>query len=262
MRRHVQRMGSGRRDLGVALRRIQTFVGDGGIVVEMDQVVCDARVPGLALEDRLQDRRALELVRIGLIVWRCCDVEGDRIADLGLVVLGIPGREILHRLQVRLHAAGVRNRLVVRIEDEQGVDVVPLALRLGAERLALLQRRETEREVVLRRRDVRVHQGAERDAPVGDGAAGIGLERLAEDLRRLAVPERVLVAHGAVEPPLRRVVARRIEVNRSESPVAVVLSRSSGWWERGDRKRKCGSEEGTSHHPLPSWLGSAAGQEG
>ena len=44
-----------RRDLRVALRRIKAFLGNRGIVVEVDQIVGNAGVPGLAFENRLQD---------------------------------------------------------------------------------------------------------------------------------------------------------------------------------------------------------------
>ena len=56
------RVRRGRRDLGIALGGIDAFVRQGRRVVEMDQVVGDARMPRLALEDLLQDGRALELV--------------------------------------------------------------------------------------------------------------------------------------------------------------------------------------------------------
>jgi hypothetical protein len=56
-----------RRDLGVAHGGVEAFLGDRRIVVEVDQIVGDARMPGLALEDRLQDGRAFELIGIALV---------------------------------------------------------------------------------------------------------------------------------------------------------------------------------------------------
>ena len=60
-------MRRGRRDLGVTPRSVEALFRDRRRVVEVDQVVRDARVLRLALEDRLEDRRALELVGVGLV---------------------------------------------------------------------------------------------------------------------------------------------------------------------------------------------------
>lgn len=97
--------------------------------------------------------------------------------------------------------------VVVGIEGHQSVDIVALALGLGPNRLGLLQRGEPEDEIVLGRGNMRVEQQTERNSPIGDGAVGIGLDRLLEYLLGLPIPERVLVAHPAVEAPLRRFVA-------------------------------------------------------
>ena len=67
MRRHMLCVRGVGRDLGVEPRRIKALLGDRRIVVEMDQVVRDAGMLRLALKDRLQDRRSLELVGIGLV---------------------------------------------------------------------------------------------------------------------------------------------------------------------------------------------------
>jgi len=69
----------------------------------------------------------------------------------------------------------------------------------------------------------RVEQQAHRDAPIGDGTLRIGLERLLENLLRGAIPERVLVAHAAIEPPLSDLVARGLEVDRAEPLVGLLL---------------------------------------
>src|SRR3954453_3892455 len=69
VRRHMQGVRCRRRDLGVALGSVESLPCDRRIVIEMDQVMRDAGMPRLALEDRLQDSGALELVGIGLVVW-------------------------------------------------------------------------------------------------------------------------------------------------------------------------------------------------
>ena len=65
-----------------------------------------------------------------------------------------------------------------------------------------------------------------RDAPVGDPAFRIGLEHILEYLLGLPIPERMLVAHAAIEPPLRRLVARRREMDGAESLVGLFLAES------------------------------------
>jgi len=60
-------MGRGRSDLGIATGGVEALIGDGRIVVEVDQIVGDAGMLGLALEDGLQDGRALELIGIALV---------------------------------------------------------------------------------------------------------------------------------------------------------------------------------------------------
>ena len=66
----------------------------------MDQVVRDARMLRLALADRLEDRRALELVGIGLVARRGRDVQRDGVEDLRFVVVRIFRRQLLHRLEI------------------------------------------------------------------------------------------------------------------------------------------------------------------
>src|SRR5215813_10500962 len=54
MRWHVLGVGRRRRDFRVTLRCLEAFLRERRIVVEMDEIVGDARVLGLALEDRFQ----------------------------------------------------------------------------------------------------------------------------------------------------------------------------------------------------------------
>ena len=218
------RVGRGRRDLGIALGGADPFLRKRRSVVEMDQIVRDARMMRLALEDRFQDGRALALVGIGLVVGRGRDVERDGVKYLRFVVGRIALRQRLHRLQIRLHPRAMGDLVVIGIEHQQRIDEIALAVGLGADRLRLLNGGQTERQIGCRRRGVRVVEQAERDAPIRDPAFRIGLERLLEYLLGFAIPERMLVSHGPVEPPLRRLVARRGEMNGPESLVGFVLA--------------------------------------
>ena len=144
----------------------------------MDQIVGDAGVLRLPLPDRLQDRGALELVGVGLVGGRRRHVQGDGIENLRLVVVGIFCRQRLHLLQVGLHPRRLRGLVVVNIHHRQRVDVVALALGLGASGLCLLDRRKPERKIGRRYRAVRIVEQRQRDTPIGDGAFRIGLDRL------------------------------------------------------------------------------------
>jgi hypothetical protein len=74
-------LGVGRRsrDLRVTLGCLEAFLRERRIVVEVDEIVRDARVLGLALEDRFQQRRTFELVGIGLVSRGSRNVERDRV---------------------------------------------------------------------------------------------------------------------------------------------------------------------------------------
>src|SRR5262249_20578843 len=121
-----------RGDLGIAPGRIEPFLGKRRMVVEVDQIVSDARMSRLTLEDRLQQHNACELVRIGLIVGRSCNIEHNRVADLSLIIVRITLSQGFHRLQVRLYPLAMWDSLMIRVESEQSVDIVTLALRLSA----------------------------------------------------------------------------------------------------------------------------------
>ena len=76
-------------DPGIAQRRIEALLGEGGIVVGVNQIVRHARMLRPALGDRLQDGSRLELVGVGLVRRRRSDVEREGIVDLHFVVIGI-----------------------------------------------------------------------------------------------------------------------------------------------------------------------------
>ncbi|MFZ0854971.1 MAG: hypothetical protein WAO08_37960 [Hyphomicrobiaceae bacterium] len=97
--------------------------------------------------------------------------------------------------------------VVIGIHQQQGVDVVALAFRLGMHRLGLLDGGEAGCEVGLGNGVVRIVEQGQGDTPVGHGTGRVGLEDLFEDLFRREVPERVLIAHGPVKAALRHVIA-------------------------------------------------------
>ena len=62
--------------------------------------------------------------------------------------------------------------------------------------------------------------------PHGQSAFSIGLEHILENLLGSLVPERVLIAHAAIESPLRRLVAGRGEMDGAELLIGLVLAES------------------------------------
>jgi len=58
---------------------------------------------------------------------------------------------------------------------------------------------------------------------MGDGALRIGLQRFLEKLLGRAVPERVLVAHGTVETPLRDLIAGGRKMDQAKPLFTCVL---------------------------------------
>ena len=208
------------------------------IVVEVDQVVRDARMLRQPLGDRLQDRGALALLGVGLVVQVGRGVERDGVGDLRLVVVRIFRRDLLLRVAERADALDVAELVVIGIHQHQRVDVVALALGLGADRLGLLDGREAGREVGPRDRVMRVVEQRERDAPLRHGAGRVGLQRLLEDLLRGEVPEGVLIAHPAVEAALRDLVARGLEMYAAELLVDVALRRRAAATMKGQTPRR------------------------
>ncbi|MGY2916046.1 hypothetical protein ACVWYP_001676 [Bradyrhizobium sp. USDA 3262] len=203
VRRHVLGMRRVFGDLGIAHRRGEALLRERRVVVEMDQIVGDAGVLGLAREDRFEQRRALQLVGVGLVARRGRDVERDRIGDLRLVIVGIVRRDLLFGRQESLHAGAVIDLVVVDIHRRDRIDVFPLARGAGIQRLAFFRSFKAERKVFRWRRCMRIVEVAERDPPIGDGALWVGLQHLLEGASRRAVPERMLIQHGPIEQLLR-----------------------------------------------------------
>ena len=83
---------------------------------------------------------------------------------------------------------------------------------------------------------MRIGEVREGNAPIGHAAGGIGLGDLLEYLFRLRVPERVLVAHAAVEAALCDLVTGGGEMHSPETLVDILL-RESGLRE-GHAERK------------------------
>ncbi len=93
----------------------------------------DAGVLRLAPENGSEDSRTFELVGIGLVGGQSRGVEGQRVVDLRLVVVRVALCQCLHRLGVSLCAREMTEFVMVDIDEGKRVDVVALALGLGAD---------------------------------------------------------------------------------------------------------------------------------
>src|SRR5262249_5071265 len=116
-------------------------------------------------------------------------------------------RDRLDRLEIGLDPRAMGNFVIIRIEHQERIDEIALTLRLGTHGLGLLDRRKTEGKISRRRRIMRIVEHAQRNAPISDPAFWIGLEHFLENLLGFPIPERMLVSHATVKPPLRRLVA-------------------------------------------------------
>jgi len=73
---------------------------------------------------------------------------------------------------------------------------------------------------------------------------GSAFQDLLENLLRVEIPVRVLIAHAAVEAPLRDLVARGPETHVAELLIGGVLcGRRRGQSKRDDRRRDRGKEQ-------------------
>ena len=157
------------------------------------------RMVGLRGEDRLEDRRGLELAGIGLVVRVRSDVERERMENRGFLILGVALRELLHCLFVPQHALAP-GRPVVRVKGCDRFDVVALALRLGRGRQTFVHRGLAFQQHILRRLPAkRIEQPVDAYAPVGDRARRVGGQHLEKSLAAFREPERMQQRHAALE---------------------------------------------------------------
>jgi hypothetical protein len=224
VRRHVLSVRGGRRNPGVSLGCIQPLFRKRRRVIEMDQVVRHAGMPRLALEDRLQNGRAFKLICVGLVIGRGGNVERDGVKDLCFVIIGVLLRQCFHGFQVSLDPRAVDDLVVIGVENGKGIDVITFALRLGTNRLSLLNGSKSERKIRCRRWSMRIIEQAQSDAPIGNPTFRIGLEDILKYLLGRLIPERVLVSHATIKPSLRSLVARGVEMNGAESLVGLFLT--------------------------------------
>ncbi len=154
---------------------------------------------GIGNEQGLQQRRRLERPREGLVVEVMVGTHREPVEDLRLDVVGIRGRELLHRLLIGEGALTVRHRRMVLVERRERRDVVALARRGSPNFLRLLDRLGALLQLQPYRPAAGIIGCDHRQAPMRHAAARIEARNLVE--RRFApLPvEGVVQRHGAVE---------------------------------------------------------------
>src|SRR6267378_2638683 len=112
----------GWRDFGVHARSPQTLLGKHRIVVAMNDVVGDAGMMRLLLEDGLKNFATFALIRESLVGFRGGDGQSQRMKDGGFAVRGVGSLQLAHFL---LEDAGVRCvvLVVLAINSRQSVNV-------------------------------------------------------------------------------------------------------------------------------------------
>ena len=239
----------------ILARCAYTLCRDRRRVVAVDQVVGHAGVIRVLPELLLQDRRRLEVRRVGLVRLRLRARDVERREDLRFVVGRVARRERLVRLRARCLPVLLRARREVPVVRRHRFDVVALALRLRADAPSFVDRglrllRTLGRSALS---GERIDHQYRSDAPVGDRALRVGLQHVAECLLAGREPERMQHGDGAIERGLHLGIAARRKGN---------LAHHAGLRIGLVRKRRCahaqgnneGNERGDKFHGVPRFL--------
>ncbi len=257
MRRHVQRVGDGGRDPRVGVGGREPVQGQLRKVVGMDDVVREARMPGLLGQELLQKGARLDLVRVGLVAgWRRGQ-QGQAVEDRRFVVLRVPEVDLLVRLLPGAGAGREGHRVRVAVDEIDRAQEILLPIGPRADGPGLVEQPPHARHVPgrLPERVVEAHG----DPPVAHHAPGIGFDHLRERLLGLLVPEGVEDGDREVELLLGRGRARDREVDPAELArvarrVDVLVLRR---WLRARRIRRehqqAEATDSKSSHPAPPW---------
>ena len=129
VRRHVLRVRHVGRDRRVPACRVQAVLGELRHIVRVDEVVCEPRMFGLRLEDRLEDRVRTALIRKGGIggIRLTERDQRERVENRRFPVRRVAALDPIHRLRVSDQARPVIERGVILVVRVDGAEVVPLA---------------------------------------------------------------------------------------------------------------------------------------
>ena len=236
----MARVRDRRRDASVALGRCDAALRERRKVVGVNDEVRDARMLRVLLEQFFQDGDRLELVSVAHVGLRGRRLQGQRIENLYLVVVGVALRHLLHRAVVGAQAGLDVGLVMISVVSANRVDPAALAIRLRANLARLLQRNPGRVGILARRRPAqRVAEQIHRNAPIGDGATGILLEDTLEHAARDHEPVGMDHRDTALELRLHLRIAGGRETQRTKL-LLLLLGEGAG----GERRRDqaCGAQ--------------------
>ncbi len=242
----MQGVRGGRRDARIAARRREPFGRDRRRIVAVNEIVRDARMVGMLGELPLEDVGRGQIGPVALVGQRLGAGEIERVEDLGLVVGRVARGQRLERAgPVELSRALGTVRPIVPVGGH-GLDVVALALGLGADLPALIDRRL--RSLGPLRRGADAGQGVGHqdggDSPRRDRAGRILHQDVAECFLGLRVPERVQHRDRPLEALLHGGATRILEVDFAQLILGLGVS------EIGDAERERNHQDRDRAEPL------------
>ena len=254
VRWHVQGVRRGRRDFRVSPRGVERFGRQGRHVVAVNDVVREARMLRLGREELLEDCARLQAARVGFVGWLLGRAQRQGVEDRRFGILGESVGDAGHRIAIRQDSRVLIHGVRIGEQLRGGIDVRAFAIGLRADGFC-----SVEGFTALLHLSggpladaERVAPSAHADAPIRDPAARVGRRRLVERRDRAGELERVQQCHRVIECRLRRLAARRREMDRAElfgrSGAVLVLLRT------GRRSETHGSDRRTNGVGETHWV--------
>src|ERR1041384_6840496 len=214
------------RDLRVTARCGQCQLGQGGVVVTVDQIMSDARMLRLTREYTIQDLSRLLFPRIGFVLrHHSGGDQHQRIEHSGFVVRTIELMQLFHGVAVSERASTVIDFVVVFVKRFESSDVRALAFRACASRFGLFDCVPTFLQLLRRRRRPERMVLSPRDAPVTHSALWIRYGDFGESVFCFFVFKRVEPRDCTIELFLSLRSTRDFEIYDSEFLRRIMLVR-------------------------------------
>ncbi len=223
MRRHVYGVRRRRRDACINARCRQPRLGHLRVVAGVNDVVRQAGMIRVPLEQRHQDGDRLLRVRQRGVPRRLRSQERQRVEGSCLLVLRILGVQLTHGVGIRGDALHVIGRRGIVVEDGQGGDEILFARGLRAQLLRHHHLLMALRQHRLLRALPDLVEVAQRDAPMRHRTRRIALGYVGELRLGVLVLERVHECDPAVELLLRGRRARNRKRNGTELLASIVM---------------------------------------
>jgi hypothetical protein len=245
-------------------RRGECALGEGRIVIGVNDVVRDAGMGRDLGEQLFQDGAGRKLVLVGLVQRIGRGKERKRIEDPRFAVVGMVLRDGFHFLGIGERARAVVELVAIGVEDCERLDVIAFTRRFAGRRARLLDRLLANLETGGLRRRPELIPHAHGEAPMRHRAIGIALRDRREFLACLLVPEGVQRRERSVEARLHSAPAGGREYQVATAPlhqrVGIVLRKGVLM---GSEKNARGGAKGISQHTYARGSGlSSTGRAG